>query len=51
MCGISSAYKDNCMEDAATIAANAMKRNIIDGIEVHTQDTEFDLDDWIYRWE
>ena len=46
MYGISSIYKDNCVEDAAMIAANAMKRDIIDGIECYTQDAEFDLDDF-----
>ena len=45
ICGISSIYKDNCIEDAATVAANAMNRDMISSIEVYTQDAEFDLDD------
>ena len=45
ICGISSIYKDNCIEDAATVATNIMNRDTIGSIEVYTQDTEFDLDD------
>jgi hypothetical protein len=41
MCGISSVYQEDNMDDAATIAATAMQMHI----EVPTQDTEWDLDD------
>jgi len=51
MCGISSIYKEDSIEDAATIAVRAMNGNTagagridcIDGIEVFTQDAEFDM--------
>jgi hypothetical protein len=33
------------MEDAATVTANAMNRDMISSIKVYTQDAEFDLDD------
>jgi len=53
MCGISSIYKDDCMEDAAMVSARAMNGNTtrdgridsINGIEVFTQDAEFEVDD------
>ena len=51
MCGMSSIYQDDCMVDAAIIAANVMsqtiiaeKRDVVSGVEVFTQDAEFDLD-------
>ena len=53
MCGISSIYKDDCIEDAAMVSARAMNSNTtrdgridsINGIEVFTQDAEFEVDD------
>jgi len=53
MCGITSVYKEDSMEDAAEIAAKAMQQGIerisvIDGVEVFTQDADFDLDDDLY---
>jgi len=53
MAGLSSVYKDDCIEDPAIIAAKAMQQStdrisIIDGVEVFTQDAEFDLDDDLY---
>jgi hypothetical protein len=45
MSGISSIYKDDCIEDSATVAATAMKRDIIRSIEVFSQDAELELDD------
>ena len=45
MQGIASAYQNDCIDDAATIAANAMKRSVIGSIEVHTQDAELELDE------
>ena len=52
MCGISSIYKDDCIEDAAMVSARAMNGNTtgdgridsINGIEVFTQDAEFEVD-------
>ena len=47
MCGMTSIYKDDSIEDAATIAAKAIQEEkicMIDGVEVFTQDAEFDLD-------
>ena len=41
MCGISSVYQQDYVDDTATIAAAAMHRVT----EVHTQDTEWDLND------
>jgi len=53
MCGITSVYKEDSIEDAAEIAAKAMQQGIerisvIDGVEVFTQDADFDLDDDLY---
>jgi hypothetical protein len=47
MCGISSIYKEDCMDDAATVAARAISDRIdcIDGIEVFTQDADYEPDD------
>ena len=52
MGGMSSIYEDDNMVDAATLPANAIsgsmtakKMDIVDGVEVYTQDAEFDLDD------
>ena len=45
MCGIASVYRDDCIEDVAIIAATAVRRDIIGGVEVYTQDAEFELDD------
>jgi hypothetical protein len=45
MSGISSIYKDDCIEDSATVAVTAMKRDIIRSIEVFSQDAELELDD------
>ena len=47
MCGISSIYKEDCMDDAATVAARAISDRIdcIDGIEVFTQDADYKPDD------
>ena len=52
MCGMSSIYKDDSMVDATALAANAMsrsmiaeRRDVVGGVEVYTQDAEFDLDD------
>ena len=45
---MTSIYKDDSIEDAATIAAKAIQEEkicMIDGVEVFTQDAEFDLDD------
>jgi hypothetical protein len=51
MCGISSVYKDDCIEDAAIIAAAAVQNSTavdrvasIGGVEVFTQEAEFELD-------
>ena len=41
MCGIASVYKEDCIDDAATITATAMEEII----EIATQDVERDLDD------
>jgi hypothetical protein len=47
MCGISSIYKEDCMDDAATVAARAISDRIdcIDDIEVFTQDADYEPDD------
>jgi len=59
MCGITSVYKDDCIEDAATVAATVLQESTIDatadrtanrvsnisGVEVYTQDAEWDLSD------
>jgi len=48
MNGITSVYKDDSIEDPATIAAKAIQEEricIIDGVEVFSQDAEFDLDE------
>ena len=44
MGGISSVYKDDSL-DASAIAGAVIQREVIGGIEVHSQDAEFDLDD------
>ncbi len=44
MCGIALVYQDNCIEDTATITATVIRRDIIGGVEVYTQDAEFELD-------
>jgi len=44
MQGISSVYKDDSL-DASTIAGNILQREIIGGVEVWSQDADFDLDD------
>ena len=53
ICGMSSTYKDNCMADAAILAANAIsksmvakKRDVVGSVKAYTQDTEFELDDF-----
>ena len=43
MCGMSSIYKDDCMTDAAILAANAMNKSMI---AEKGDDTEFELDDF-----
>ena len=45
MQGISSIYQSDSTADATEIAVSAMQRDVISGVEVHTQDAEFDLDD------
>ena len=59
MCRITSVYKDDCIEDAATVAATVIQESTIDatadrtanrvsnisGVEVYTQDAEWDLSD------
>jgi hypothetical protein len=40
--GITSVYKDDCMDNASTIASSAIQKEVIGGIEVHTQDVEFE---------
>ena len=42
--GISSVYKDDSL-NASTIAGNILQREIIRGVEVWSQDADFDLDD------
>ncbi len=45
MAGISSIYKDDSIEDAAIVATDILERvTTISGVEVYTQDAEFDLD-------
>jgi hypothetical protein len=44
MSGISSVYKDGSIEDASTVAALVIQKEVIGGIEVHTQDAEFEWD-------
>jgi hypothetical protein len=46
--GMSSIYKEDCMEDVAVIATRAMHEgieriSIMNGVEVLTPDAEFDL--------
>ena len=41
MCGISSVYKEDSMDDAATIATATIQKDI----EGYTQDVEWDLED------
>ena len=49
MCGIASIYKDDSIKDVAIIAATAMqksmvnKMDVISGIEMFIQDTDFNL--------
>jgi hypothetical protein len=45
MYGIASIYKDDCIEDASSMAVRALQNEVIGGIEVHTQDAEFEWDD------
>jgi hypothetical protein len=47
MCGISSIYKEDCIDDAATVVTRAISDRIdcIDGIEVFTQDADYEPDD------
>ena len=47
ICGISSIYEEDSIEDAATISAKAMNSRIdqVGGVEVFTQDAEFDPSD------
>ena len=50
MCGMTSIYKEDSMEDPAMVTARAMQSSterisVIDRVEVFTQDTEFDLSD------
>jgi hypothetical protein len=47
MAGIASIYQDDYIENAATIAANVIKRSVIHEVEVHIQDTEFDIDELV----
>ena len=35
MCGIASVYQDDCIEDVAIIAATAVRRDTIRGVEVY----------------
>ena len=43
--GISLVYQSDSIEDATTIAATLMQREVIGGVEVYTQDADFELDD------
>ena len=45
MQGISSVYQTDSIEDATVIAAATMQRQVIGGIEVYTQDADFEADD------
>ena len=45
MQGISSVYQTDSTEDATTITAATMQKEVIGGIEVYTQDADFELDD------
>jgi hypothetical protein len=44
MCGISLVYKDDCMEDTATVTATVVQR-VIRSIKVFTQDAMWELDE------
>ena len=46
MCGISSVYKDDCVENAATATATIIHR-VIGSIKVCAQDTEWELDELV----
>jgi hypothetical protein len=51
MQGISSVYQTDSTEDATTIAVITMQREVIGGVEVYTQDAEFEvenLDELVY---
>ena len=45
MQGISSVYQTDSIKDATVIAAATMQRQVIGGIEVYTQDADFEADD------
>ncbi len=45
MAGISLVYKDDSVEDAATVTTDIITRETISSIKVYTQDAEFDLDE------
>jgi hypothetical protein len=47
MCGILSIYKEDCINDAATVTARAIsdRINCINSIEVFTQDADYKPDD------
>jgi hypothetical protein len=48
MSGIVSVYKDDCIDNASTIASSALQKEpkeVIGSIEVYTQDADFEWDD------
>ena len=45
MQGIASVYQTDSTEDATIIAAATMQREVIGGVEVYTQDADFELDE------
>ena len=45
MQGISLVYQTDSIEDATVIATAIMQGQVIDGIEVYTQDADFEVDD------
>ena len=45
MQGMSSVYRTDSIVDATTVAEGAMRRDVIGGIDVYTQDAEFEFDE------